>query len=89
VSTKPGAGQTFRLGRELRDALSLPEGSLVNTLIENDDYEHNFYISDAHDTIELRISDRQKLINEFSSEQLEKMQAYLETIIPILMMQNQ
>ena len=80
---------TFRLGAELTEALSLPAGSLAKTLIEDSDFEHAYFFEDAHDTIELRISDRQKLIDEFSLEQLEATQAHLETVMTALRMTNE
>jgi hypothetical protein len=80
---------TFRLGTELTEALSLPAGSLAKTLIEDSDCEHAYFFEDAHDTIELRISDRQILIDAFSLKQLETMQAHLETVMTALRMTNE
>ena len=79
---------TFRMGAELTNAFSLPEESVAKVLIQNNDLDHNFYFQDAHDAIKLRIVDRQMLIDGNSLQQLQGMQAYLETIIPILMMKN-
>jgi hypothetical protein len=47
------------------------------------------YYDDIHETEDSWLCDRQKLIDEFSLQQLQKMKAYIETIMPILMMQNE
>jgi len=76
----------FRLGADIAHALSLPAGSELSTLMPN---EHYYLLrKDIHETMGLRITDREKLINGFSLRQLQSMKIYLETIMPILMMKN-
>lgn len=80
---------TFRMEHELTHALSLPEHSELTTLMWDRTECYYIYSDDIPNATELRLSDRQKLIDEFSLQQLQKMKAYIETIMPILMMQKE
>jgi hypothetical protein len=75
---------TFRMEHELTHALSLPENSELTVRMPDRTGHYYIYYDDLIETMGLRLSDRKKLIDEFSLQQLEGMEAYLETIIPIL-----
>ena len=80
---------TFQMDYELTEALSLPEQSVLKLIMPDRTGHYYIYYDDLIEVIGLRLSDRTSIIDRFSLEQLEEKKAYIETILPVLMMKNE